>query len=136
MARVASSEFEGFCCQSTSHAQLSKKAEGRLEIPGFVGGVPATPELAAALRQSVVASIKAVTGAGSGERPLTDLLTTEQMVLTPEVAELLGLDAVGPGLQTYDSTGRCTRCNLSRPKRRCFQISTRTASTPMNRATT
>ena len=64
----------------------------------------ATPEVAAALGASVVATINRATGPLGDEKPLTDLFTTREFMLTPELAALMGLQSKGSGLMSYDAT--------------------------------
>jgi hypothetical protein len=72
----------------------------------------ATPELAAELRQSVVASFSRLAGEGAPEAPLQEMFTTTKMRLTPKVAELIGLPSAGEGLQEYDTQALPQRVGL------------------------
>lgn len=62
----------------------------------------APPQLAAELRESLLATLDLVSGAGGSPQPLSSLFDGQQLVMTPAVAELAGATPVGDGLQVYD----------------------------------
>jgi hypothetical protein len=72
----------------------------------------ATPELAAELRQSVLATFNRLAGEGAPEAPLQGMFTATKMLLTPKVAELIGLPSAGEGPQEYDTGALPQRVGL------------------------
>jgi hypothetical protein len=72
----------------------------------------ATPELAAELRSSVIAAYSQAAGEGGAELPLQNLFTTKKMLMSPAVAQLVGVAAPGASMQEYDTSGLPERVGL------------------------
>jgi hypothetical protein len=72
----------------------------------------AEPGQADELRESVKAAFGRISGDGGPEVPLKDIFTTTQMVMTPGVAKLAGLQPLAEGLQVYDTSSAPQRIGL------------------------
>lgn len=72
----------------------------------------ASPDEAEQLRRSVVETALRVSGHNGPESPLQDLFTTTDWVLTPLLAQNLGLASQGDGYRVYDIAGLPQRAGL------------------------
>lgn len=70
------------------------------------------PDVADDMRRTVVSTITRVAGVGVDEIPLPSLFTTTEMVLSPALAEMLGLEDIGEGDQVYDVSGSPQRMGI------------------------
>lgn len=62
----------------------------------------ASEQEAEELRESVLRTVKRASGEGGSATPLQDLFTSTDMILTPDLAQSLGLTSKGSGYQVYD----------------------------------
>ncbi|MCH9684225.1 MAG: DUF1588 domain-containing protein [Deltaproteobacteria bacterium] len=60
------------------------------------------PDLGEQLRESLLATFDRISGVGATALPLTALFDGNELVMTPQVAEIAGASSLGEGLQVYD----------------------------------
>lgn len=72
----------------------------------------ASPQVAEELRRSVVETALRVSGNNGVESPLQDLFTTTDWILTPQLAQNLGLAPLGEGYRVYDTANLPQRAGL------------------------
>ncbi len=61
-----------------------------------------SPDVAEQLRESLLASLERISGVGAEPVGLQALLDGNELVMTPDVAELAGVESQGDGLQVYE----------------------------------
>jgi len=66
------------------------------------GFATSDPQLAAELRDSLMATLERISGVGGSPQSLSALFDGQRLVMTPAVAELAGATPRGEGLQVYD----------------------------------
>jgi hypothetical protein len=105
-------QIDGMMADKTRFARSRDTFWGDYTHASTAAFADAMPDVAVELRQSVKAAFGRLSGDGAAEVPLQGMFTTKSMVMTPKVAELLGLTSMGPGPQVYDTSALPQRVGL------------------------